>query len=118
MAAGDTLIEQIAQVTHEANRAYCATLGDLSQAAWNEAPEWQRESARQGVRNILDGTVKSPMDSHVSWMDHKLAEGWQYGPTKDPERKQHPCLMPYTELPADQRRKDSLFFAVVRALVE
>ena len=32
----------------EINRAYCAALGDTSQLPWDQAPEWQRQSAING----------------------------------------------------------------------
>lgn len=35
------IVEQIARMAHEANRAYCQALGDDSQPAWEDAPEWQ-----------------------------------------------------------------------------
>ncbi len=34
--------ETIAKVCHEANRAYCQTIGDNSQLAWEQAEEWQQ----------------------------------------------------------------------------
>jgi len=37
---------------------------------------------------------------------------------KDPEKKQHPCFVPYDELPIQQRRKDALFVSIVRALTD
>jgi hypothetical protein len=45
----------------------------------------------------------------------KKADGWVYGEVKDPEKKEHPCLVEYEELPKDQQAKDSLFIAVVRS---
>ena len=42
-------IELIARVCHEANRAYCAALGDASQAEWDKASDWQKDSVRNGV---------------------------------------------------------------------
>jgi hypothetical protein len=33
---------------------------------------------------------------------------------KDPEKKQHPCMVPYADLPAAQRAKDALFLGTVR----
>jgi hypothetical protein len=39
----------IAQVCHEANRAWCEVNGDTSQKPWNEAEQWQRDSAIKGV---------------------------------------------------------------------
>lgn len=112
----DMTNEQIAQVCHEANRAYCATLGDLSQPAWADAPEWQRESAVNGVAHARGNPNAKPSDSHESWLAEKAAAGWKMGPVKDPEKKEHPCMVPYAELPPEQQRKDALFLAVVRAL--
>ena len=108
--------EQIAQVAHEANRAYCHTQGDESQLPWEAAPDWQKASAINGVQHILDGAVDSPEESHRSWCAQKQDEGWVYGPVKDSDAKTHPCMVPYDQLPPDQQVKDHLFFAVVRAL--
>ncbi len=63
-------INNIAQVCHEANRAYCETIGDDSQPSWNCAPNWQRESARAGVDFHLMGDF-GPEASHISWMKQK-----------------------------------------------
>jgi RyR domain len=109
-------LDSIAQVCHEANRAYCRTIGDDSQLPWNDAPEWQRTSAVNGVKFSLANPDAPASASHDSWMAEKQAAGWKYGPVKDVERKEHPCFLPFAELPADQRRKDVLFQAIVRAL--
>jgi RyR domain len=108
--------EAIARVCHEANRAYCATIGDLSQPPWEEAPDWQRSSAVEGVRFCLANPDAPPSANHESWLEEKRRTGWTYGPGKDPEKKEHPCFVPYDELPIEQRRKDALFKAVVAAL--
>lgn len=112
------LVEQIARVTHEANRAYCLSLGDTSQPPWDGAPDWQKDSARQGVAAVLNGTANTPEEQHQEWMGYKLASGWKYGPVKDADKKEHPCMVPYSDLPEDQKRKDHLFRAVVTALSE
>jgi hypothetical protein len=109
-------VQAIAKVCHEANRAYCAGLGDNSQPAWNDAPEWQKQSAINGVNHALTAPAAAPSDSHESWLAEKRAAGWKYGPVKDPEKKEHPCFVPYEQLPDEQKRKDTLFLAVVRAL--
>lgn len=108
-------IERIARVCHEVNRAYCEALGDLSQPAWEDAPAWQRESARMGVDLHLCGDF-GPEASHIGWMQQKVADGWTYGPEKNPELKQHPCMVPFAELPREQQAKDFIFRAVVHAL--
>lgn len=109
-------VEQIAEVCHETNRAYCAVLGDNSQAPWAHAPEWQRISAVNGVRFHMENPDSGPSHSHESWLAEKAADGWKYGPVKDAEKKEHPCFVPYEELPAAQKAKDALFIGVVRAL--
>ena len=112
-------IEQVAKVCHEANRAYCETLGDNSQPPWGSAPEWQKQSARNGVKfhfaQLATGIEPSPSASHEKWLEEKRATGWQYGPTKDPEKKLHPCFLPYDQLPLDQRMKDYIFAAIAKA---
>lgn len=107
--------ETIARACHEVNRAYCQALGDQSQPVWEEAPEWQKQSARAGVMLHLGGD-HGPEASHESWMKQKLADGWVYGPVKDPTKKQHPCMMPFASLPPEQRAKDYIFRAVVHSL--
>lgn len=106
----------IARVAHEVNRAYCAALGDMSQPAWPDAPQWQKDSAINGVRFHLANPEAGPDHSHNSWLAEKEAGGWKYGPVKDPEKKEHPCFVPYDQLPVEQKAKDYLFRGVVHAL--
>ena len=107
---------KIARVCHEVNRAYCECIGDTSQVHWEEAPEWQRTSAVNGVRFVVEHPDAPPSASHDSWMAEKKATGWKYGPVKDPEKKEHPAFLPYGDLPHEQRIKDWLFKAVVEAM--
>jgi len=111
------LVEACARAAHEVNRAYCAALGDFTQASWEEAPEWQKESERKGAHFHLSGE-HGPAASHVAWLEEKRATGWKYGPVKDSEKKEHPCFVSFEELPREQRAKDYLFTAVVRATRE
>lgn len=115
----DEKILQIAKIAHETNRAYCATIGDNSQPAWDDAPEWQRESAIKGVKLHLlahgEGVDLGPSSSHDAWLAEKRGAGWKYGPVKDADKKEHPCFVPYEVLPAEQQLKDYLFAGVVKA---
>lgn len=103
-------------VAHEANRMYCLSLGDTSQPSWEHAPTWQRESMLSGVRGVLSGNA--PIESHENWLRQKRADGWIYGPIKDVNRKQHPCMVPYDELPPEQQMKDHLFTAMVTEMAK
>lgn len=111
-------IDLIAASCHMANRAYCIALGDDSQPVWEDAPEWQKSSARNGVEAILKNPDTTPEQSHENWFKQKEAEGWKYGPVKDTEKKEHPCFVAYGELPEAQRKKDHIFGANVRSMAK
>lgn len=102
-----------AEAAHEASRAYCQDIGDDSQPPWSEAPNWQKASVVRGVLFILENPGVRPENSHSSWLAEKERAGWIYGPVKNPELKTHPCMVPYDQLPEQQRRKDEIFIANV-----
>ena len=106
----------IAKVCHEVNRAYCQAIGDNSQSSWDDAPDWQRQSAINGVNFHKANPNAGPDHSHNSWFEEKRADGWKYGPHKDPEAKEHPCFLAYDELPTEQKAKDYIFRAICHAL--
>lgn len=108
--------ENIAQVAHELNKAYCESIGDNSQPDWDNAPEWQKSSAINGVQFHLDNPDAPPSASHESWLKQKTEEGWKYGDVKDPEKKEHPCFVPYDQLPTEQKSKDFLFKQTIHSL--
>lgn len=106
---------KIARVCHEANRALSRAFGDDSHPAWEDAPLWQIESAIHGVRYALDNPGATAEDQHNAWWSKKMLDGWVAGPKKDPVAKTHPCMLPYSQLPPEQRAKDEIFLAIVRA---
>ncbi|WP_167141297.1 RyR domain-containing protein [Pseudomonas sp. OTU750018] len=108
--------ESIAKVAHQINLAYCASLGDTSQPAWADAPDWQKQSAMAGVDMHLANPDATPEQSHESWLAQKVADGWVYGDVKDADAKTHPCCLPFAELSPEQKAKNYLFRAVVHAL--
>jgi hypothetical protein len=101
----------IAKLCHETNRAYCQSIGDFTQLPWHNCPQWQKDSAVNGVRFHLENET-TPEASHINWLKQKEAEGWVYGEVKDPEKKTHPCMRPYAELSQEQRSKDYIFKAI------
>jgi len=105
-------------VAYETNRSYCHSIGDHSQKSWQEADEWQHESAIKGVEFRFLNPGSGPSAQHEAWLRDKEASGWKYGPVKDAEKREHPCMVPYQELPFEQRLKDRLFQAVVDVFLQ
>ena len=104
--------ETIARLCYEVNKAYCESLGDYSFLDWDNAPDWQKETILDGVRLHLQDSSLTPEKSHENWLKHKEKEGWKYGEIKNPEKKEHPCFVPYDKLPPEQKAKDYIFKAI------
>ena len=115
MLDGGLTVEQIAQIAHETNRAYCLMIGDTSQREWSAAEQWQRDSAIKGVAYALTNPDAPASAQHDAWLKDKESAGWTFGPIKDPVAKTHPCIVPYDRLPIEQRLKDYLFKGIVNA---
>lgn len=109
-------IALIATIAHGINLAYSASLGDHSHSPWEETPEELKKSIEYGVKMHLENPETTPEQSHESWLAQKEIDGWVYGEVKDLENKTHPCILPYDQLPAEQKTKDYLFKAVVTLL--
>src|SRR3954466_14184721 len=109
-------ITATAIVAHEVNRAYCVAIGDYSQVPWDEAQEWQRDSALSNVKFHLDNLGAGPAASHENWLADKERQGWTHGAVKDEAKKTHPCIVPFDKLPPELQAKDFLFHAVVHAM--
>jgi hypothetical protein len=107
---------EVAKICHEVNRAYCKALGDNSQVPWEEAPEWQKRSAVNGVLMHASNPDAGPEATHVSWMCQKETEGWVYGDSKDAVALTHPCMVPFSELPVEQQAKDYIFKEIVNQM--
>ena len=110
-------------------------------APWDELPETLRESNRLQAQHIgtklsaigcgieeVAHEQKTPVQfsaeeietmaemEHARWTDDYFKAGWQLGPgPKDLEKKIHPYLVPWSDLPEDQREIDR---ETVRAIPE
>jgi hypothetical protein len=91
-----------ALIVHTINNRVCELNGE-QQIPWEQAPEYMRD----GLIDALEGDL-TPEDGHQAWWDNRLENGWTLGPVKDVEKKTSPCLIPYSQLPYDQRVKDAI----------
>ena len=58
-------------------------------------PEDLTELAEQLAKNV-----------HEVWSQARMEQGWSYGEVRDDQKKKHPCLIPYEELPENEKLYD------------
>lgn len=110
------VLEACCRAAHEANRAFSIALGDTTHKTWDESPEWHKASTRLGVMGVVESD-HNPEQSHHAWVQNMLANGWQVGPTKDVDKKIHPGLVPFKDLPFEIQHKDEMFMTIVKVMV-
>lgn len=105
LKTSNELQSRLVLAIHEANKEIQQQTGEFIP----QLSEHLTKSILDGVYYVLDNPNCTPEQQHNNWCYFKRADGWRYGPEKDFERKEHPCLVPYSELPDVQQRKDSVF---------
>lgn len=58
-------------------------------------PEELDELVEQLARNV-----------HEVWAQNRIFQGWTYGEKRDDAMKHHPCLVPYDQLPEEEKAYD------------
>ncbi len=125
-------------ITNEDGKTHCSLL------PWEDLPENEKEQNRSAVRDIPQklgriGYVMIPARSnepaefpkgeedlellsrmeHERWMKAKLKAGWAYAPETNKPKKHHSALIPWEDLPENEKDKDrNLIRAIPRLLTE
>ena len=57
--------------------------------------------------NELDELAEQIAENvHEVWAENRIKEGWTYGKRRDDNKRQHPCLIPYVDLPEEEKAYD------------
>lgn len=96
-------IEFIARVRHIGWVCYQIASGQEYNGLPNED---QLKSLMNGVRYALENPNMTAEENHNNWMRMKESQGWVYGPTKDFDKKTHPDMVPFDDLPEIEKKKD------------
>jgi hypothetical protein len=111
------VINDIARICHEANRALCKALGDRVLPEWDALDNETQGITIRGVRYVLEPfTERSLHEMHERWRVDKIMHGWTYGEVIDDLKKTHKNMVSYADLPIEQKGKDALFLNVVVTL--
>src|SRR5262249_18831703 len=62
-----------------------------------------RVHLNEQLSELIDRLAKN---NHEVWARQRIAAGWQYGPERNDQRKQHPSLVPYEELSEQEKAYD------------
>ena len=55
---------------------------------------------------------------HEVWAQNRIREGWTYGPVRDDQKRQTPCLVPYDQLPEEEKADDrNTAFGTLKCIV-
>ena len=58
-------------------------------------------------------------NTHENWSAERVRQGWTYGPERNDALKQTPCLLPYDELPENEKVFDrNTAMETIRLLVK
>jgi len=75
------------------------------------------ESVELG-KDILELTELLAKNVHEIWAEKRINEGWRYGQTRNDEKLEHPCLVPYDELPDSEKEYDrKMVLLTVKAIL-
>lgn len=55
---------------------------------------------------LLELTERLSENAHEIWAQQRIRDGWTLGVKRDDARKEHPCLVPYAELPESEKVYD------------
>jgi RyR domain-containing protein len=110
--------EQITAAAYEVNRRYCLLVdpSDNSHVPWDNLEPDLKLVALTATAGIARGD--GPEKTHETWVTVKQAMHWKYGPVKNQETKEHPCLMPFADLDPAQKAKDLLWHSTVKSMIE
>lgn len=78
-------------------------LAKLDQAGYVMAPARSNEPPFDFPGPELERLARM---EHERWVNQKLAAGWHYAPQTDKAQRLHNCLVPWQDLPADEKEKD------------
>lgn len=55
---------------------------------------------------LVELTESLSKNVHETWAAGRIADGWKYGPVRDENKKEHPCLIPYEQLSEEEKNYD------------
>lgn len=75
-------------------------------------------SAVELPEEIIELMERLAENTHEIWALKRISEGWTWGPERNDSRKEHPCLVPYNQLPESEKAYDrSVVEEILKAIL-
>lgn len=110
---------QVTQVAYDTVQAYNRSIGHV-RPSWAELPQDIKEEVIGQTEMVEENPKVTPEDLHNRWKENLEAKGWEYkedeegNPIDRPNRKKHPYLKPFDELPEEVQVKSKLLLTVIK----
>ena len=72
----------------------------------NYIPQPMDTSDIQLPKELNELVEQMAKNVHEVWAQTRISQGWTYGAERNDTLKQHPCLVPYEDLPEEERVYD------------
>jgi len=56
--------------------------------------------------DILTLSETLAKNTHEVWSANRIADGWVFGDVRDDNKKTHPCIIPFEDLPESEKEYD------------
>ena len=108
-------IEELTKTLYEATRLEAEwSHRTIVPERWEQRDEKFRKQMIELIGRYMEmEKLPTPEEAHNSWMESYFKMGWKYGEKRDPILKTHPDLVPYDNLPQDEKDKDAIFLILV-----
>lgn len=105
----------LAKICHEAQRAFCQTMGDFSHPNWDLTSPWYQKVMVECVTFVFN-KVSDVNQLHIFWSSQMTALGWSYGLVFNEKEKEHPNLKNFNDISFEEQIKYAIFMANVIAI--
>ena len=86
------------------SKNYLVTINTKEMKAYNPKPIDLSDIVLDGDLTELREAIAE--NAHEIWAVDRQAEGWTYGPVRDENKKETPCMVPYSQLPEKEKDYD------------
>lgn len=86
------------------SKNYLVTITSADVQAYNPRPiDISDVELSEDLNELREAIAEN---AHDVWAVERLAQGWTYGPQRDDEKKETPCMVAYSQLPESEKKFD------------